>query len=126
MLFLSPYVCATPLFILDMSHLSGEIDNRGEIAEPETDENAIDLSTVTMHDIGALMLSIPLLLCYQMKVVLRFICRCCKTNLCPLNKEPHEDNITDEGTINKKSFIKYLTDAFSVAWTAIRSVIRVY
>jgi hypothetical protein len=82
-IFMLPYVLSLFLYLMDISYLSGEIDLRGDISEPEVPEGTTDLSNVTLRDICGACLAAPCLICLQIAALcdcLRCSCSCCKSD----------------------------------------------
>jgi len=80
-IFMLPYLLSMFLYLMDISYLSGEIDLRGDISEPEVPEGTTDLSNVTLRDICGACLAAPCLICLQLFALcdcFRCICSLCK------------------------------------------------
>ena len=75
-IFLLPYLLAVFLYLMDISYLSGEIDLRGDISEPEVPEGTTDLSNVSLRDLCGACLAAPCLICIQLSALLE-CCKCC-------------------------------------------------
>lgn len=82
-IFMIPYIIAVFLYLMDISYLSGEIDLRGDISEPEVPEGTTDLSNVSLRDLCGACLAAPCLICLQLSALLeccKCICHLCKTD----------------------------------------------
>lgn len=80
-IFIMPYSLCVFLYMLDVSYLSGEIDLRGDISEPEVPEGTTDLSNVTLRDLCGACIALPCLLCLQFTAIFdccRYCCNLCK------------------------------------------------
>ncbi|CAE7661949.1 unnamed protein product [Symbiodinium microadriaticum] len=67
-----------------MSYLSGEIDLRGDVSEPEVPEDTIDLSNVLLKDLCGAILALPFIVCIQ----LSSMCDCCARFMLFFQREP--------------------------------------
>jgi hypothetical protein len=70
--------------MLDLSYLSGEIDLRGDISEPEVPEDTMDLTGVLLKDICGAVIAMPFIICIQLSAM----CDCVAKLLLLFKREP--------------------------------------
>jgi hypothetical protein len=74
--------------MLEISYLSGEIDLRADISEPDTPEDTINLENVMLVDICGAVIAFPCLMCIQCTK----ICDCCAEKLSQRDYEVTEES----------------------------------
>ena len=89
-----PYILCLFLYLMDMSYLSGEIDLRGDISEPEVPEGTTDLSNVSLQDLFGACIAVPCLICLQLSAL--FECCKCWCRLFKSNKRRGRHKRRDE------------------------------
>lgn len=62
--------------MMDLSYLSGEIDLRGDISEPEVPEDTMDLSGVLLKDICGAIIAMPFIICIQLSAMCDCVAKC--------------------------------------------------
>eukprot|EP00602_Paraphysomonas_sp_CaronLab_P010630 CAMPEP_0185037806 /NCGR_PEP_ID=MMETSP1103-20130426/32683_1 /TAXON_ID=36769 /ORGANISM="Paraphysomonas bandaiensis, Strain Caron Lab Isolate" /LENGTH=332 /DNA_ID=CAMNT_0027575945 /DNA_START=450 /DNA_END=1448 /DNA_ORIENTATION=- len=83
-IFLCPYVATVFYYVLDVSYLSGEIDLRADISEPEVPEDTVDLSNVMLKDLCGAVIALPCVCCIHLSSV----CDCWTTIMKLFERDP--------------------------------------
>jgi hypothetical protein len=76
-IFLLPHTISIVYYMLEISYLSGEIDLRADISEPDAPEDTVSLENVMLVDICGAAIAFPCLMCIQCTK----ICDCCAEKL---------------------------------------------